>query len=67
MRPAHPMPYRAVEELEGLLAAAKSRPQYQRVQCVWLRATLGLSLDEVARAVGWHTDTFGERQLENRV
>lgn len=54
MRPARPMPCRAVEELEGLLAGAKSRAQYQRVQCVWLRATLGLSSDEVARAVGWH-------------
>ncbi|HQH51961.1 MAG TPA: winged helix-turn-helix domain-containing protein [Candidatus Hydrogenedentes bacterium] len=54
MRPARPMPRRAEKELRGLLAAAKSRAQYQRVQCVWLRATLGLSSEEVARAIGWH-------------
>lgn len=54
MRPAQPMPSGAVEELKALLAQARSRPQYQRVQCVWLRATLGLSSDEVARAIGWH-------------
>lgn len=54
MRPARAMPSGAVEELQGLLSLAKTRSQYQRVQCVWLRAALGLSSEEVARAVGWH-------------
>jgi transposase len=48
------MPPGAVAELERLLSDAKTRNQYQRVQCVWLRATLGLSSEEVARAIGWH-------------
>lgn len=54
MRPQHPMPTGAVEELRRLLGETKSRAHYQRVQCVWLRATLGLSSEEVAQAIGWH-------------
>ena len=54
MRPPQPMPSGAVNELRRLLSEAKSRAHYQRVQCVWLRATLGLSSEEVAQAIGWH-------------
>lgn len=54
MRPARPMPAGAVKELESVLAEAKTRARHQRVQCVWLRAAVGLSSDEVARAIGWH-------------
>ena len=54
MRPQTPLPAGTVAGLEVLWKRAKTRGQYQRVQCVWLRATLGLSSEEVARAVGWH-------------
>jgi len=54
MRPAQPLGSRSVAELRELLSGAKSRSQYQRIQSVWLRASLGLSSEEVGRAVGWH-------------
>jgi len=54
MRTPTPMPVGAVEELGVLLKEAKTRGQFQRIQCVWLRATLGMSSEEVARAIGWH-------------
>lgn len=54
MRPQTPLRAGAVEELRVLLKEAKSRSQFQRVQCVWLRATRGLSSEEVAHAIGWH-------------
>ena len=54
MRRPRAMPAGAVEELSRLLKEAKTRGEFQRVQCVWLRAALGMSSEEVARAVGWH-------------
>jgi len=54
MRPQRPLPAGAAEELRVLLKEAKTRGQFQRVQCVWLRATRGLSSEEVAHAIGWH-------------
>ena len=35
------------------LKQAETKTEFQRVQCLWLRAALGLSADEVALAVGW--------------
>jgi transposase len=53
MRPPQPLPKPALEELAALLKECKDKPTYQRVQCVWLRAALGLSAPQVAQALGW--------------
>ena len=44
------MPEGTVERLAPLLKAAHSKAEYQRVQCVWLRATLGLTSQQIAEA-----------------
>jgi hypothetical protein len=36
------------------LKRAKTKAEFQRLQCVWLRASLGLSSQQAATAVGWH-------------
>ncbi len=36
-----PLPEGTVERLAPLLKQALSKAEYQRVQCLWLRATLG--------------------------
>jgi transposase len=36
-----------------LLKNAKGKREYQRVLCIWLRATLGMAPTDVARALGW--------------
>lgn len=39
------------------LKKAKGRPEFQRIQCVLIRATLGSSAAEIARLPGWSTPT----------
>ena len=53
MRPPQPLPEAALKELAALLKQCKDKATYQRVQCVWLRAALGLSAPQVAQALGW--------------
>jgi transposase len=57
MRPQRPVSESAKESLEGLLAKTKSKADFQRVQCVWLRVLLGLSSILVAKAIGWSPGT----------
>jgi len=57
MRPPRPMPEGSEARLALLLKEAKSKAEYQRVQCVWLRAALGMSAPEVAVALGWNPGT----------
>jgi transposase len=51
------MPEGAVERLAPLLKEARSRAEYQRVQCIWLRATLGLNACQIAQALGWQASS----------
>lgn len=51
------MPEGAVERLAPLLKEARSKAEYQRIQCVWLRATLGLSSRQIAEALGWQASS----------
>ena len=46
-----PLPEGAKETLRRALQRAKSKAEFQRIQCVWLRAALGLSSAQVA--IGW--------------
>ena len=54
MRTPKPLPEEAVSLLPLEMKRAKTKAEFQRLQCVWLRASLGLSSKQVATAVGWH-------------
>ena len=46
-----------VEALKARLKQAKTIAEFQRVQCVLMRATLGCSAGEIAQALGWAVAT----------
>jgi transposase len=46
-----------VERLAERLKRADSHSEYQRIQCVLIRATLGSSAAEIAQLLGWSTAT----------
>ncbi|ABM42872.1 hypothetical protein Ajs_2730 [Acidovorax sp. JS42] len=46
-----------VARLAEQLKQANSHAQYQRIQCVLIRATLGSSAAEIAQLLGWSTAT----------
>lgn len=54
MRTPKPLPEEAVSRLPLEMKRAKTKAEFQRLQCVWLRASLGLSSKQVATALGWH-------------
>ena len=47
----------AINALAERLKKAKGRPEFQRIQCVLIRATLGSTASEIARLLGWSTAT----------
>lgn len=47
----------SVHTLADQLKKARGRPEYQHIQCVLIRATLGSSAAEIARLLGWSTAT----------
>lgn len=53
MRTPRPLPDGAAERLAAMLKEARSKAEYQRIQCVWLRAVLGLAAPQIATALGW--------------
>jgi transposase len=57
MRPPQPLPDGAYEQLTRLLPEVRSKADYRRVLCVWLRAALGLPAAEVALVLGWRTSS----------
>src|SRR4051812_50203950 len=53
MRTPQPLPDGAAERLAAMLKQANRKADYQRIQCVWLRAALGLRAAQIAIALGW--------------
>ena len=53
MRKPKELPEGALESLAMGLKQAKTKAEFQSVQCLWLRASLRLSADQVATAIGW--------------
>jgi transposase len=51
------MPEGAVERLAPLLQETHRQAEYQRIQCVWLRATRGLRSRHIAAALGWQASS----------
>ena len=54
----------ATESLKKMLNETKSKADFRRVLCVWLRARLGMSSQEVAEAVGYAGGTV--RRIQTR-
>jgi transposase len=46
-------PEGTTEKLKAAMKKAKSKDEYRRVLCLWLRHGLGLRAPEVAKALGW--------------
>jgi len=57
MRPQRPISEKAKESLEELLKETRTKSDFRRVQCIWLRAAFAMSSDEVALAVGFSPAT----------
>ena len=64
MPPRASLPDGAAETLAVRMREAKTKAEFQRAQCVWLRVALDLSDDEIATAVGWSPNTV--RCLQSR-
>jgi transposase len=57
MRKHLPLPDEALERIGALLTQTRTKADFRRVQCVWLRGKLGLSNEQIALAVGWSANT----------
>jgi transposase len=64
MRPARSFPKGAAQQLVKALKQAKSKSEFQRIQCLWLRASLGLAADQVAQAIGWQPTSVRRLQAQ---
>lgn len=64
MRPARAFPKGASKQLNEALKQAKSKTEFQRIQCLWLRASLGLNADQVATALGWQPTSVRRLQAQ---
>jgi hypothetical protein len=61
------LPEGPLERLALDLKPAKTKAGFQRVQCLWLRASLQLSADQVATAIGWHPNSVRTLWFANEV
>jgi hypothetical protein len=50
---ARPYPEEALEEAQAALQRARTANDLRRVQCVWMRLSLGMNALQIAKAVGW--------------
>ena len=57
MRPQRPINEKAKESLNELLRRSKTKADYQRILCIWLRAVFGMSSNQVGLAVGFSPST----------
>lgn len=64
MRKPTPLPPGSEESLKRLLKKTKTKAHFQRVQCIWLRASLGLSANNVALAIGWSASAVRHLQAQ---
>jgi hypothetical protein len=66
MRTPKPLPDGAAERLAALLQQAHRKAEYQRIQCVWMRAALGLGAAQIATALGGPVDSVRPVQADSR-
>jgi transposase len=60
------LPNGSEEELRSLLGTVRTRAEYERVLCVWLRVALGLSSREIAKALDWQPSSVRRLQARYR-
>ena len=53
MRKGRPLPEGAVKVLETAMRKARTKGEYQRVQCLWLREKFKMNANQVAVALCW--------------
>ena len=64
MRRRRPFPEGAVKALEIAMRQARTKGEYQRVQCLWLRARLGMNANQVAVALCWTPPSVRKRKVQ---
>ena len=64
MRTPKPISMEATESLKKLLEETKTKADFRRVLCIWLRARLNMPSHEVAEAVGYNSGTV--RRIQAR-
>lgn len=64
MRNPLPLPNGSESLLKERLKQAKTRSEYQRVLCVFLRATTDLNPEQIAEMLSWNTGTVRRIQSE---
>lgn len=64
MRPAQRFPKGASRRLARALQQARSKAEFQRIQCLWLRVSLRLTADQVATAIGWQPTSVRRLQAQ---
>jgi len=64
MRPPRPLTEEQKAEVKECLTQAKSKAEFQRVQCVWLRAVRNLPPPQIAEAIGWSASRV--KQIQGR-
>ena len=64
MRNPSPLPHGSESLLKERLKQAKTRSEYQRVLCVFLRATTDLNPEQIAEMLSWNTGTVRRIQSE---
>src|SRR3982750_3527909 len=57
MRTLTPLSAEAMEELAAWRQQCRTSGEYRCVECVWLRAALGLSATQIATVLGWHVSS----------
>jgi len=54
MRKQTPIPKGVKDKLCKMLKSAKNKSEFQKVQCIWLRAEFGFDSEIIGRALGWN-------------
>ena len=62
MRPAQQFSSGRKRKLVLLLTQASGAAEYERILCIWLRASLGLSCQQIAVVLGGHPGSVRNRQ-----
>jgi transposase len=62
-RPAVPFPEGSAEKLKLAMRKARTKGEYKRLLCLWLRASLNLTSSQVATALCWSSTAVRRLQL----
>ena len=57
MRTPRAFPQEGAERVLKLLKKAKTKLEFQRIQCIWMRLKKNLSAPDIADLIGWHVSS----------